>query len=43
VALRYAGAEGFLSVPGLGELFVPKPVGAAEAVTPAGHEDTQAA
>jgi lysylphosphatidylglycerol synthetase-like protein (DUF2156 family) len=27
VALRYAGAEGFLSVPVLGELFVPKPVG----------------
>ncbi len=43
VALRYAGAEGFLSVPGLGELFVPKPVRVAEVVPPAGHEDTQAA
>jgi lysyl-tRNA synthetase len=26
VALRYAGAEGFLAVPGLGHLFVPTPV-----------------
>ena len=30
VALRYAGAEGFVAVPGLGELFVPKPVGEEE-------------
>ena len=27
VALRYAGAEGFLTVPVIGDLFVPKPVG----------------
>jgi lysylphosphatidylglycerol synthetase-like protein (DUF2156 family) len=27
VALRYAGAEGFVALPGVGELFVPKPVG----------------
>jgi lysylphosphatidylglycerol synthetase-like protein (DUF2156 family) len=27
VGLRYAGAEGFLSLPGLGELLVPKAVG----------------
>ena len=43
VALRYAGAEGFLAVPGLGELFVPKPVAAAEASAPAAREDTRAA
>ena len=27
VGLRYAGAEGFLAVPGLGRLFVPPAVG----------------
>jgi lysyl-tRNA synthetase len=30
VGLLYAGAEGFLSIPGIGELFVPKAVGNAE-------------
>ena len=27
VGLLYAGAEGFLAIPGIGELFVPKQVG----------------
>ena len=31
VALLYAGAEGFLSLPGLGELLVPKAVGGVSA------------
>jgi lysyl-tRNA synthetase, class II len=31
VALLYAGAEGFLAVPGLGELLVPKAVGGVSA------------
>jgi lysyl-tRNA synthetase, class II len=31
VALRYAGAEGFLAIPGIGELLVPKAVGGVEA------------
>jgi len=31
VGLLYAGAEGFLSVPGLGELLVPKAVGGVSA------------
>jgi lysylphosphatidylglycerol synthetase-like protein (DUF2156 family) len=35
VALLYAGAEGFLSVPGLGELLVPKAVGGVSAPTSA--------
>ncbi|MCW2529165.1 MAG: lysS [Pseudonocardiales bacterium] len=30
VGLLYAGAEGFLSIPGIGDLFVPKAVGNAE-------------
>lgn len=33
VGLLYAGAEGFLSVPGLGELFVPKAVGGVSSQT----------
>jgi lysyl-tRNA synthetase class 2 len=36
VGLRYAGAEGFLAVPGLGDLLVPKAVG--EDADPAGRE-----
>ena len=27
VGLLYAGAEGFLAIPGIGDLFVPKAVG----------------
>jgi lysylphosphatidylglycerol synthetase-like protein (DUF2156 family) len=38
VALRYAGAEGFVSVPGLGSLFVPKPVGSAAQPAPASED-----
>jgi lysylphosphatidylglycerol synthetase-like protein (DUF2156 family) len=33
VGLLYAGAEGFLSVPGLGELLVPRAVGGVSAPT----------
>ncbi len=35
VGLLYAGAEGFLAIPGLGELFVPRAVGGATAETTA--------
>jgi lysylphosphatidylglycerol synthetase-like protein (DUF2156 family) len=41
VGLLYAGAEGFLAIPGIGELFVPKAVGQADA--PAGGEASAAA
>lgn len=34
VALLYAGAEGFLSIPGFGELFVPKAVGGVSSQQP---------
>ena len=43
VALRYAGAEGFLAVPVLGELFVPTPVGSREPGTPLEGRDTRVA
>ena len=35
VALRYAGVEGFVALPGLGELFMPKPVGEEGTAAPA--------
>jgi lysylphosphatidylglycerol synthetase-like protein (DUF2156 family)/elongation factor P--beta-lysine ligase len=35
VALRYAGVEGFVALPGLGELLMPKPVGEEGAAAPA--------
>jgi hypothetical protein len=40
VGLLYVGAEGFLAVPGIGQLLVPKPVGGVaapdDADTPSG-------
>ena len=35
VGLLYAGAEGFLAIPGIGDLFVPRAVGGATAETTA--------
>jgi lysyl-tRNA synthetase, class II len=43
VGLLYAGAEGFLSLPGVGSLFVPKPVGGVESPTGPGARERAAA